>query len=293
MFGHTFYHGTIRKYVILFGTLFNDVFINRPNTTNDITRTIKVPISYGPKEKTLARVNVDPSLNRPVAMVLPRMSFEMITMNYAGDRKLITTNRNVKVDPNDPEVLKYQYMPVPYDFTFELNIMVQNADDGTRILEQILPFFTPDWTVTINLIPEMDAKYDIPVILTSVTSTDTYEGDYETRRALIWTLTFTMKGYVFGPVKSSPVIKEAIVNAIAAAGNLDLDSFELIDIRGNVLATGDPANVANMQGAEISTTVTTVPGLLANGSPTSNAALTIPVADITANDNYGYIITRT
>ena len=293
MFGHTFYHGTIRKYVILFGTLFNDVFINRTNNTNDIVRTIKVPISYGPKDKTLARINVDPSLNRPVAMVLPRMSFEMINMNYAGDRKLITTNRNVRVDPNDPEILKYQYMPVPYDFTFELNIMVQNADDGTRILEQILPFFTPDWTVTINLIPEMDAKYDIPVILTSVTSTDTYEGDYETRRALIWTLTFTMKGYVFGPVKSSPVIKEAIVKAIAAFGNLDLDTFELLDKTGAVLSAGDPADVPNMQGAEIDATITTVPGLLANGSPTSNASLTVPLTQITANSDYGYIITKT
>lgn len=293
MFGHTFYHGSIRKYVILFGTLFNDVYINRTNKTNDIVKTIKVPISYGPKEKTLARVNADPNLNRPVAMVLPRMSFEMINMNYAGDRKLITTNRNVRVDTDDPDMLKYQYMPVPYDFTFELNIMVQNADDGTRILEQILPFFTPDWTVTINLIPEMNARYDIPVILNTVTSTDTYEGDFETRRALIWTLTFTLKGYVFGPIKSSSVIKEALVSAIAAAGNLDLDSFELLDINGTAIAAGDPANVPNMQGAEIDTTITTVPGLLANGSPTTNAALTVPSTEITANSNYGYIITRT
>lgn len=292
MFGHTFYHGTIRKYVILFGTLFNDVYINRPSTTNDTIRTLKVPISYGPKEKTLARINVDPELNRPVAMVLPRMSFELLSMNYAGDRKLTTVNRNVRVDPQNEDILKYQYMPVPYDFSFELSIMVQNADDGTRILEQILPFFTPDWTTTVNLIPELGLKYDIPVILNSVDSTDTYEGDYETRRALIWTLTFTLKGFVFGPIKQQASIKQAITRAISASSNFNWEDFVLYDDEGNVIAAGDPTNPANTQGVDVDATFTIQPGLTANGTPTSNASNSVDSGLITANSNYGYIITK-
>lgn len=292
MFGHTWYHGTIRKYVILFGTLFNDIYINRPSTTTDTIRTLKVPISYGPKEKTLARINADPNLNRPVAMTLPRMSFEMISSNYAGDRKLITINRNVRVNPDNSEQLLYQYNPVPYDFTFELNIMVQNADDGTRILEQILPFFTPDWTTTVNLIPEMGLKYDVPVVLNSVDSTDTYEGDYETRRALIWTLTFTLKGHIFGPIRKSEAIKNAITRAFAAADNFNLELFGVVDENGIVVTEGDPADPKNTEGVELAVDISTTPGLLANGSPTSNSSLSVDVSEISANDNYGYIITR-
>lgn len=292
MFGHTFYHGTIRKYVILFGTLFNDLYINRPVASTDTIRTLKVPISYGPKEKTLSRLRADPNLNRPVAMVLPRMSFELINSNYAGDRKLVTVNRNVKVDSDDSGQMLYQYNPVPYDFTFELNIMVQNADDGTRILEQILPFFTPDWTSTINLIPELGLKYDIPVILNSVNSTDTYEGDYETRRALIWTLTFTLKGYVFGPVRRTEVIKTAITRAFAAGDSFDIDQFGIVDAEGNVIVAGDPADPGNTQGLEEGIHISITPGMLANGSPTSNAEASVAVSEISANDNYGYIITK-
>lgn len=292
MFGHTFYHGTIRKYVILFGTLFNDLYINRPDTTHDTIRTVKVPISYGPKDKTLARIKADPNLNRQVAMTLPRMSFEMISSNYAGDRKLVTVNRNVKVNPDNSEQLLYQYNPVPYDFTFELNIMVQNADDGTRILEQILPFFTPDWTTTVNLIPELGLKYDIPIILSSVDSTDTYEGDYETRRALIWTLTFTLKGFVFGPTRKSEAIKTAITKAFAAGSNFDLELFGIVDGDGNVVTAGNTADPTTTEGVDLATTITTTPGLLANGSPTSNASLSVDASEIQANDNYGYIITR-
>lgn len=290
MNGHTFFHNTIRKYVVLFGTMFNDIYINRPDPTHNITRSIKVPISYGPKEKTLSRIAGDPSLNRPVAIVLPRMSFEMLSISYAPTRKLITVNRT-KRSTTDPDVNNYQYNPVPYDFTFELNVMVRNAEDGTRILEQILPFFTPDWTPTINLIPEMGLKYDIPIVLNSVDSTDTYEGDYETRRALIWTLVFTLKGYIFGPISQQKIIKEAIVTAVHASDSLDLDSFDFMK-DDEVIVAGSSANVNAVVGAEVDIKVTATPGLLANGSPTTNSSLSIPVANISSNSNYGYIITR-
>lgn len=265
MFGHTFYHGLIKKYVTLFGTLFNDVYINVPDDAdiNEI-RTIKVPISYGPREKVLARLTADPNLNRQPAIVLPRMSFEMGNVSYAPDRKLNTINRRYTTDATSTSKLKYVYNPVPYDITFSLSIMVKNAEDGTRIVEQILPFFTPEWTTTVELIPEMDIIVDVPLILTSIDVQDDYEGDFEKRRAIIWTLSFTMKAYMYGPVRKSGVIKFANTNMFSAlSANTQLMN---VDIR---------------------------PGLTANGTPTANSAESVGVAYINPDDNYGFIVTRT
>lgn len=232
---------------------------------------MKVPISYGPKEKMLARLDADPNLKRP-AIQLPRMSFELVDINYSSTRKLNTVQK-IYAQSEDANYLKYQYVPVPYDFNFVLSIAVKNADDGTRILEQILPFFTPQWTATVNLIPEMGIKLDIPVVLNAVTSEDTYEGDFISRRSLIWTLTFTLKGYIFGPIKEKGVIKIANTNFY--------DSSPYEDINDSVGS------------AQVQLNVEITPGLTAGGDPTSNAALSIPASNIEANDNYGYIITKT
>lgn len=266
MFAQTFYHGHLRKYVVLFGTLFNDIYINRVDKDDGAQlNTIKVPITYAPKDKLLARVDGDPSLSRPVAQILPRMSFEMTSLSYAPSRKLSTVKKGyVKQDANVPEKLKYLYNPVPYDLNFSLYIAVKNTEDGTRILEQILPYFTPEWTTTVKVIPELDVILDIPTVLTSVSSQDTYDGQYVDRRALIWTLDFSMKGYVFGPVKKSEVISLANVNF-----------YTSLDI------TSEPDE-----------NVTIIPGLLANGQPTTNSQLTIDRSLISSNSNYGYIITK-
>ena len=274
MFGHTFYHETIRKYIILFGTLFNDIYIQRNNNSGTNIQTFKIPISYAPRDKILSRLDTDPNLNRQVAVTLPRMSFEMSAMTYDPDRKLNTIQKNVALvkrsdgneNAEERSNLKSTYNPVPYTMNFSLFIYVKNAEDGTKILEQILPFFTPDWTATVNLLPEMDFTYDIPTVLNSVSTEDIYEGDFTTRRALIHTLEFTMKGYVFGPVSKSGVITLANTNFF-------------IDDRD---ATPGSSNT-------IVETIDTKPGLLANGSPTSNATLTIGRDQIDANDNFGYV----
>jgi hypothetical protein len=255
----TFYHGTLRKYVVLFGTLFNDIHINRvgKSADQDYVQTIKVPLSYGPKEKYLARTDADPSYARPVAIVLPRMSFEITSLAYDPTRKLPKLNKIVKTNAADSASLKYAYMPVPYNIDFQLSIMTKNADDGTRIIEQILPYFTPDFTSTINLIPELDFKPDIPLILTSVDHTDTYDGSFIDRRAIIWTLTFTMKAYLMGPTKtSSSLIKTA---------NTSL----FLDITANSATEG----------------ISVTPGLIVNGAVTN----TTPIANIYANSNYGFL----
>jgi hypothetical protein len=273
MFGHKFYHKSIRKYITLFGTLFNDLEIDRVDSNNTINQTIKVPLSYGPKEKVLVRLDQDPNLNRKFAVSLPRMSFELTNINYASDRKLPTINKSVTVDNNSNKVVRSQYMPVPYDFMFALSIMVKNAEDGTRILEQILPFFTPEWTPTIALIPEMDISMDIPVVLLDVISEDRYEGNFEERRSLIWTLNFIMKGYLFGPVIKTGIITLADVNFMDATLNDDIET-----------AVGVAPVVEDIQ---------IRPGLTANGQPTSNISLSVARDQIAANDNYGYIKTIT
>jgi len=277
MLGHTFYHNTIRRYVILFGTLFNDIHINRVDTEGGVTQTIKVPISYGPKEKMLARLDADPNLNRP-AIVLPRMSFELTDLNYGPTRKLNTIGKIVAANPNDANAAKYQYTPVPYDLNFILSIAVKNADDGTRILEQILPFFTPNWNSTVDLIPELGIKLDVPIVLNAVSSEDSYEGDFEARRSIVWTLSFTMKGYIFGPTRPAngsgggQLIKLANVNFYDTSTYTNID-----DAVGNL---------------DVVESITITPGMLANGSPTSNASLSVSSDQINANDNYGYIITK-
>lgn len=269
MFGQTFYHGSIRKYVILFGTLFNDIIIDRENASGSSVESIKVPLVYSPKEKMLARLNQDPSLDRKYAVQLPRMGFEMTSMQYAPDRKLVTIDRRVKEHSTLTGKLNYIYNPVPYDMTFSLYVMVKNAEDGTRILEQILPYFTPEWTASVNLIPEMDIVMDIPLVLINVTPQDTYEGGFTDRRALIWTLDFNMKGYVFGPVKRSGVIKLANTNFYDATSFTDIND-----------AVGESDVLENIR---------VRPGLTANGEPTSNSAESVAVSQISANDNYGYI----
>ena len=272
MFGHIFEYDLIRKYVVLFGTMFNDIYIRRTDSSGQPLQTIKIPISYSPKEKMLARIDADPNLNRPYAITLPRMAFEMTGMYYASTRKLQTVNRQVKYQTDEASRAKYQYVPVPYDFMFNLYIMVKNAEDGTKILEQILPFFTPDWTATVNLIPEMDVKSDIPLVLQTVNVEDTYEGNYDTRRSLTWTLGFVMKGYVYGPIKKSGLITLANTNFFATAGSEEM---------GN----------ANTSDKDITVTIT--PGQDANGNPTTNSAVTVDRNEILANSNYGYIITKT
>lgn len=248
MFGHEFYHEHIRRYIVVFGTMFNNIVISRKTETGVVDKRIKVPISYSPREKLLARIETDPKLNKPTAVSLPRMGFEITSMTYAGERKLSTIQRYTVKSTADSSKKSLVYAPVPYDINFQLSIMVKNAEDGTQILEQILPFFTPEWTNSVQLIDDLELKMDIPLVLVSVSSDDTYDGDFETRRALIWTLDFTMKAYFYGPVKNKKIIKFANVNFF-------IDGFDT--------AVGS-ANTAEER-------VTILPGLI----PTANLAGTI------------------
>jgi len=220
MFGTYFYHQTSRKMVVAFGSLFNSIEVRRTDSSDAVTEIIKIPLSYGPKDKMLVRISQDPSLNPKVALTVPRMGFELTSMTYDGARKLNTMGRNVKKGTTG---LKKQYNPVPYNWDFSLYVFVKNAEDGTQILEQILPFFTPDFTVTMTLISGMTVKMDIPLVLNSVTSEDSYEGDFATRRSIIWTLSFLMKGFLYPSVTdnakiiTSSVVDTHLMSAATAA----------------------------------------------------------------------------
>ena len=210
MFGTYFYHQTSRKMVVAFGSLFNTIEVRRTNSAGSVVDTIKVPLSYGPKEKFLTRISADPNLNPSIALTVPRMGFELTAMTYDGVRKLNTMGRNVKTGTTG---LKKQFNPVPYNWDFSLYVYVKNAEDGTQILEQILPFFTPEFTVTMNLVSSMSEKRDIPLVLNSVTSEDTYEGDFASRRSIIWTLSFLMKGFLYPNVAdNAKVITDVTVD---------------------------------------------------------------------------------
>ena len=269
MFGGPFYFGLIRKYVILMGTLVNNIKITRTDKEGNITELLKVPVTYAPKDKMLARVIQDPSIDRQTAVApLPLISFEMGKMSYDGSRKLPTINKSASKDSSDANKIKYQYNPVPYNIDFKVYVYVKNAEDGSKIIEQILPYFTPDWTTTISLIPELGINMDIPILLTSIQHTDTYDGQFKERRAIIWTIDFTLKGYIYGPVKKNGLIKFAKSNFYIPSSENAIDGVGV---------------------TPISERVTVQPGLTSQGLPTTNIEETIPYSQIEIDDNYGYI----
>jgi hypothetical protein len=194
-----FYNRTIRKVVVAFGTLFNDIQVVRFTKDGQPQMRMMVPLSYGAKEKYLTRITTDPTLTKSVNTVVPRMSFNLDSLNYDLSRKKQTTLQNFSYTTVGG--LKTQYAPVPYNFDFSMSIYVRHTEDGTQILEQILPFFTPDFTVTVNFIDDMCQTYDMPVILNSVTNNTDYEGDMMTTRLITWDLQFTAKGYIWPAAK--------------------------------------------------------------------------------------------
>ena len=209
MLGQTFYHQTIRKYVALFGTLFNDINIEKKNSSGVVYSRQKVPIAYGPKQKFLTRIRQDSNLDRQVAIQLPRMAFEMTGMAYDPVRKLNSVGTLTrKQTVNGARNVKKMFNPSPYIFDFSVYCFVENAEDGTQILEQILPFFTPEFNVTVNILTDMGIKLDVPIIVQSASSEDSYEGEFSARRTIIWTINFMVKGFIYPDIKeSNKVIK--------------------------------------------------------------------------------------
>ena len=212
MLGQQFYHETIRKVIVSFGTMFNDIQLVRKDNSGVITQSMKVPLAYGPREKFLVRLREDADLTKQVAITLPRIGFEIKNLSYDSGRKLNRVQQFKKVKGSETKQLDAQYMPVPYNLELELYVMAKQSDDALQIVEQILPYFQPDYTLTINDMADMGIKRDGPIVLNSIGYEDSYEGDFTSRRALIYTLSFTAKFYLYGPVTSSKVIKTVQVD---------------------------------------------------------------------------------
>ena len=212
MLGQQFYHESIRKVIIAFGTTFNNIQLVRKDNDGNIKQSMKVPLAYGPRQKWLTRLNEDASLSKTVAITLPRIGFEIQNLQYDPNRKLNRVQKFKKVKGASANRLDSQYMPVPYNLNIQLYVMAKESDDSLQIIEQILPYFQPDYTLTINDMADMGIKRDVPIILNSVAYEDNYQGDFETRRALIYTLDFTAKFYLYGPVTSQAVIKTVQVD---------------------------------------------------------------------------------
>ena len=212
MLGQTFYHQTIRKYVVLFGTLFNDLNIEKKNSSGNVVSRQKVPIAYGPKQKFLTRIRQDPNIDRQVAIQLPRMGFEMTSLTYDPIRKLNSVGKIMgRALPTEGQgTLRKMFNPVPYNMDFQLFVFVDNAEDGTQILEQILPFFTPDFNVTINAVSDLGIKLDVPISFNSASLEDTFDGEFTARRTLIWTLDFFMKGFLYPDIKGGGKIIKSV-----------------------------------------------------------------------------------
>jgi len=261
--GVSFYNTLFKKYVTIFGTLFNNIKIERRNEAGTLEQNFKVPIAYGPREKFLARIQDNPTGIAQTSIKLPRMAFSISRINYASDRKLQSINKVAsKKDVNGVNVYSKVYNPVPYDIGFRLQILSKTMEDGLRIVEQILPYFTPEWTVSAKLLgTEFDNVTDIPLILNNVDIEDQYEADFMARKVLTFNLDFTMKCYFYGPVTESKIIKLVTVNLY-------------------------PDSYAN----SIITTTTVRPGLTVDGEPTSNAELSVALSQIDEEDNYGFII---
>lgn len=237
-----FYNEILRRTVISFGTLFNNIAIKHTNSSDQVVSVIKVPLAYGPTQKFLARLNQSPDLNKPTSLTLPRMSFEFTGLTYDPSRKVTTTQTFTVKDPNDGEETKKAYMPVPYNMQFELSIMTKLNDDALQIVEQILPYFQPSYNLTVELIESIKEKRDIPIILENITMQDDYEGDFSTRRVLLYTLRFTAKTYLFGPVSSATkdIIKTAKVSYLTGT--------DLTNTTREVVFTATPRAIKNYTG---------------------------------------------
>jgi hypothetical protein len=216
MFKDAQYHELIRKTIVAFGTLFNDLYIYRRSSTGKINQKMKVPLAYGPKQKFLARIDQDSTRGadnvKTTALTLPRIGFELTGLTYDPGRKLNRIQKFKKVKGADSKSLSNVYMPVPYNVSFTLFTMAKNSEDALQIVEQILPMFQPDYTVSLNVMPQLDIVRDVPIILNDVTYEDSYDGAFTERRVLMYTLSFTAKMYLYGPVTSTSVIKQVQVD---------------------------------------------------------------------------------
>lgn len=263
MFGYNFFNNLMWRYCVLMGTLVNQININRYDTNGNVTNIIRVPLTFGPKQKVLTRVQTDPNLNRPFSSILPYMSFEVKKIYFDKERHLNILDQSIGRTNANKNLVSFVYGPATYNIEFELNATTSYFEDGLQIVEQIIPFFQPDWTATLKLIEtdEIEVLRDIIVVLDDINFQDNWDGNYDKRQYVEWTFNFTMKAYFFGPINKNRIIKDIKVQF----GTSDDNVLETMEI---------------------------TPGLTANGEPTSDPNQTIDWSDIDWTQDYGFIIKK-
>jgi len=211
MLDQRFYWGTIRKAIVAFGNMFNNITIQRVDADGNVVQLQKVPLSYSPKQKFLTKIRQQPNVDvQNVQVLLPRMGFEMISLDYDPNRKISPIQQSRTI--NSSTAANAQYAPTPYNINVILYVYAKNQDDALQVVEQILPYFNPDYNLTIKAVPQLNIKNDLPIILSSIGFEDDYEGDLTTRRSIIWTLSFVMKLNFYGPVSKQGIIKKTTSN---------------------------------------------------------------------------------
>jgi len=284
--GTRFKHDLLTKYHAAFGRMFADITIERTSANNSIDQVIKIPLHWGSKEKMILRTEVLPEADRQYSIQLPAISYEFVQPVYHTDRKGISVVRNVRVldqgDPERPSKFKVQYNPIPFDLYYNVYVYAKNIPDANQIIEQILAFFSPDFTITMNLIPEMEEIRDIPVVLKNATYEDLGQVDkpYE-RRILVWTLQFVAHAWLFGPVKRKHMIKDIITNFRLDARVVTEEAKEF-----------PPMPDITDEDAPIAAITEEYPGLTANGEPTHDISNAIDWRLVEVDDNYGVVVQK-
>ena len=226
MLGTQFYNEAVRKTVIGFGTLFNNIELKKI-VNGQVMEVEKVPLAYGRKQKFLYRLQGNPVDGRKIAITLPRIYFEMTGIDYDSSRKTPATQKYKTIVQEDGKEVKTQYVPVPYNISFEVGILAKSQDDGLQILEQILPFFQPAFSMSIKFIPDMNEVKDVAVVLNSVDFEDDWEDDFTTRRSLTYSMQFTAKTWIYGPYTKADVIRKARVIETIGDKNVNKRNLEL------------------------------------------------------------------
>ncbi len=241
MLDRTWYWGTTRKAIIAFGNLFNDIYIQRRNSAGTLIQNFKVPLAYAPRQKMIARIEQQPSIDDQRAQItLPRMSFEILGMDYDPQRKISPIQSNRAIFSNDPTKITQQYAPTPYNLNINLYVYAKNQDDGLQIIEQILPYFNTDFNLSLKAIPQLNIQNDLPVILNNVSYEDEYEGDFAVRRAIIWTLAYTVKINYYGPAQQSGIIRRVYANTFSdVALTTNLSNYSVSVTPGNAQPNGN------------------------------------------------------
>lgn len=268
-----YYRESFNRLSAAFMSLFADISIQKRDAGSNVVKTVPVPIAYGPRQKWLAELQGNPDLNRPVGITLPRIGVEMIGFSYATDRKLNSTNQfSAQTANGDSSSSSFVYVPVPIDIAWRLDIMTNGTDDANQIIEQIVPFFTPEWVNRVKLVDELGIEFNMPVTFQSAALSDSYSnGDNSERRIMVWSLGFSMQAYLIGPPRTSKIIKISKVNLYTGVdANTDWASANS-DIKWVYQAN-------------------TSPGMTANGQPTTDPSQSVDPLTIKATDDWGYAV---